>query len=490
MKEYLKILHLEDLPSDAELAEREFKKAGFPFKKLTIDNEPDFIKALKEFNPDIIISDHSLPSFNSTKALQIVKEKKLNIPFILLTATVSEEFAVDILNKGASDYILKDRIKRLPAAVLNAIERDRFEKARQKNLNKIIESRELMKAAERLAHFGSWEINLKTLIIKCSEGASLILDSGHGETILSVEKFLKKIYKEDGILIKAEMKKALHSSLNSFKLNFRIIDKNGATKYIVTQQVIKRNEKQQAIRLTGFCQDITEHIKAEKELHARTDELRDLAAHLQNIREEERAGIAREIHDELGQQLTGLKMDMSWIMKKMSSSDDILKQKIEHSVELLSKTINVVRKIATELHPSILDDLGLIDALLWQSQEFEKRSGIKTEFKYSSLPETPGKNITTGIFRIYQESLTNIARHADATKILTKLDYKNGQIILNIRDNGKGFDVLKFHHTKTLGILSMKERTLMMGGKYIIQSEIGKGTSILVSVPYPHTMNK
>ena len=258
----LKILHLEDVSADAELAERELKKAELKFEKLTVDNEYAFIKALKEFNPNVIISDHSLPSFSSIKALHIVKEKKLNIPFILLTATVSEEFAVDILNKGASDYILKDRIKRLPAAVLNAIERDRFEKARQKNLEKIIESRELMKAAERLAQFGSWEINLKTLIIKCSEGASLILDSGHGETMLSVEKFLNKIYKEDALQIKAEMKKALQSSLNSFKLNFRIIDKNGAVKYIATQQVIKRNDKQQAIRLTGFCQDITENKKS------------------------------------------------------------------------------------------------------------------------------------------------------------------------------------------------------------------------------------
>lgn len=487
MKEWLKILHLEDLPSDADLADRELKRAGFFFEKMVVDNEPSFMNALHEFKPDIIISDHSLPSFNSIKALNILKEKELDIPFILLTATVSEEFAVDVLNKGASDYILKDRIKRLPAAVLNAMEKKRFETARQKNLDKIIESRELMKAAERLAHFGSWEINLKTLTIKCSEGASLILDAGLGETIFSVEKFLSKIHKKDASQIKTEMRKALYSPVNSFKLNFRMPARNGAVKYIVTQQVIKRNELQEPVSLTGFCQDITEHKKAEKELQARTEELRDLAAHLQNIREEERAAIAREIHDELGQQLTGLKMDMSWIMKKISTEDAAIKQKIENSVELLSKTINLVRKIATELHPSILDDLGLIDAIQWQSHEFEKRSGIKTEFSHAVFPVTPGKNITTGIFRIYQESLTNIARHAGAAKIFTTLEYKNNHIILTVRDNGKGFDVLKFHHKKTLGILSMKERTLMMGGKYIIQSEIGKGTSILVSVPYNNT---
>lgn len=477
MKERLKILHLEDLSSDAELAERELKKAGLNFEKIVVDGERSYVKALHEFKPDIIISDHSLPSFNSTKALKILKERELKIPFILLTATVSEEFAVDVLNKGASDYILKDRIKRLPAAVLNSIERNRFAIARQKDL-------ELMKEAERLAHFGSWEANLKNLTIKCSEGASRVLGYGPGETAFSIEKFLNKVYEEDANKIKAEVIEAIDNSVRSLKLNFRMPGKNGSVKYIVTELVIKRNEKYKAVRIVGFCQDITERKKAEKALQASTDELRDLAAHLQDIREDERAAIAREIHDELGQQLTGLKMDMSWIMKKMKTADDAIKQKIESSIELLGKTLNAVRKIASELHPSILDNLGLIDAIQWQSQEFEKRSGIKTEFRNSFSPITPAKKIIIGIFRIYQESLTNIARHADATKILTTLEQKHGHIILNIKDNGKGFDVLKIHHKKTLGLLSMKERTLMMGGKYIIRSEIGKGTSILVSVPY------
>jgi signal transduction histidine kinase len=130
-----------------------------------------------------------------------------------------------------------------------------------------------------------------------------------------------------------------------------------------------------------------------------------------------------------------------------------------------------------------LDDLGLIEAIQWQSNEFEKRSGIGIEFNSSVTSITLEKKIVTGIFRIFQESLTNIARHADATKVFTTLQKTDDQLVLTIKDNGKGFDILKMHHKKTLGLIGMKERTLMMGGKYVIMSQIGKGTSVLVSVP-------
>jgi signal transduction histidine kinase len=176
-------------------------------------------------------------------------------------------------------------------------------------------------------------------------------------------------------------------------------------------------------------------------------------------------------------------MDMSWILKKISSNDEALQQKIKGSIELLNGTIKTVRKIATELRPSILDDLGLIEAIQWQSREFEKRSGIQIQFNCSVTNITLEKNIAVGLFRIYQESLTNVSRHAEATNVSTTLQRIDTLLVLNITDNGKGFDVTKIHHKKTMGLLGMKERTLMMGGKCILMSEIGKGTSVLVSVP-------
>ena len=231
--------------------------------------------------------------------------------------------------------------------------------------------------------------------------------------------------------------------------------------------------------------DITERKKAEELLTQSYQDIRELASHLQDVREEERAGMAREIHDELGQQLTGLKMDVSWVSKrKIVEEDNELKQKTITIMGLLDTTIKTVRRIATDLRPSILDDLGLIAAIEWQSQEFERRSGICTEFKSTITEFNHSSAIAIGLFRICQESLTNIGRHAAATRIRISLQVeRNEYILLKIEDNGKGFEVRKIGDKKTLGLLGMKERTLMMGGEFRIESEPGKGTSLFVTVP-------
>jgi PAS domain S-box-containing protein len=233
----------------------------------------------------------------------------------------------------------------------------------------------------------------------------------------------------------------------------------------------------------AFIRDISGRKKAEEKLRQSHEELRQLTSHLQNIREEERASMAREVHDELGQQITCIKMDVSWLLKRIKTEDVQEQEKIKAIPELLDHTSRTVRKIATELRPSILDDFGLIEALGWQSGEFEKRSGISIEFR-STVPDiTIGRTIATPLFRIYQESLTNVARHAAATKIIVTIELRDDQLILTIADNGKGFDVTGISHKKTLGLLGMRERTLMIGGKYEIASMPGKGTTIIVIVP-------
>jgi PAS domain S-box-containing protein len=244
----------------------------------------------------------------------------------------------------------------------------------------------------------------------------------------------------------------------------------------------EKNEPYEYLVLEG---DITERKKAVELLSRSYQDIRELASHLQDIREEERASIAREIHDELGQQLTGIKMDLSWIAKRKPVQDDIeVKQKTTTILNLLDTAIKTVRKIATDLRPSILDDLGLIAAIEWQCEEFDRRSGITTEFK-STMPEFRYSSGTAiGLFRICQESLTNVARHAEASKICISLqEHDNENILLKIQDNGMGFEVGKIGDKKTLGLLGMRERTLMMGGEFRIESDPGKGTTLFVTVP-------
>lgn len=239
----------------------------------------------------------------------------------------------------------------------------------------------------------------------------------------------------------------------------------------------------------GLSIDITEKTRAEDLLKKSYEDIRELASHLQDIREEERAHIAREIHDELGQQLTGLKMDIAWLSRKKNIEEAARDQKLKEILGFLDGTVNTVRRLSAELRPSILDDLGLVEALEWWSSEFEKRSGIPCSFTPPDDHIEVPSGIAIGLFRIYQESLTNVARHANAINVLAELTCASGQLILKITDNGKGFDTGNTGHKKTLGLLGMKERTLMMGGGYEIISAPGKGTTVIITAPYNNPVN-
>ena len=236
------------------------------------------------------------------------------------------------------------------------------------------------------------------------------------------------------------------------------------------------------IRLV-LSHDITQKIEAEKKLKQSLGQIRMLTGHLQEVREEERKNIARDIHDELGQQLTILKMDVAWIIKKLKNPDEILIAQLKGLLDTIDGTMKSVRRMCSELRPALLDDLGLIAAMEWQAREFEKNTGIIVELTLPAEALMLVPEIKTGLFRIFQESLTNVARHAQAREVKVNLQEEDKSLVLNIGDNGKGFDTSILNEKSTLGILGMEERSLMMGGKYVIESEPGKGTTVKVTVP-------
>lgn len=233
-----------------------------------------------------------------------------------------------------------------------------------------------------------------------------------------------------------------------------------------------------------LASDITAKLEAEERLQESHEAYKQLASHLETIREAERTHIAREIHDELGQQLTGLKMDISWLSRRIKEKDGEVQQKIKETISLIDGTVKTVRRIATELRPSILDDLGLVPAMEWQSEEFERRSGIPTEFTSNMSAVNLDPDLATGIFRIYQESLTNIMRHADASHVEASLQIGDEKINLTITDDGKGFLVEEISNKKTLGLMGMRERATLLGGSYHINSKPSGGTSVNIIVPF------
>ncbi|MBI5858720.1 MAG: PAS domain S-box protein [Sphingobacteriales bacterium] len=278
------------------------------------------------------------------------------------------------------------------------------------------------------------------------------------------------------------VKRPLHFGL--IKKGLAVHDERRIRKNDGSEMIVELNSKMMPdgnIMVIG--RDITERKKAELKLQESFKAIRTLTEHLQNIREEERAHIAREIHDELGQQLTVLKMDLSWINKKVGTKDEPVKARIKDLLTMIDETVKSVRRISSELRPSLLDDLGLVAAIEWQLKEFEKRFEIKTSFSHTDSEIQLRETIKTGVFRIFQESLTNVARHSRAKKVAVSLTVQNNSLILSINDNGAGFEKKILGNKKTLGILGMRERTSMMGGTYEIISKPGEGTSVVVKIP-------
>jgi PAS domain S-box-containing protein len=728
----IKILHLEDLPSDAELVERELQKGGIDFEKIVVDNKQDFEKALDNFLPDIILSDHSLPSFDSIQALQIVKERDLNIPFILITSTMTDEFAVTIMRAGADDYIIKDRLHRAPTAVINCLEKFRLAKEKQLFLDKIAENEtrfralieksmdmKMLSTLEGTFIYGSpsvekvfgytpqeflskpaadffhpddiQEFLAKRASIAQTPGGSfpfiyrLLHKDGHwlwcegtltnflnepginaflsnfrdisekkkaeelrefdknnlnalinntndlmwsvdtnfnlitsnkpfdqmikvnfgriiekGESVLSMvdsemKNHFKQLYEHafsgaafteierfdfpakswaemsyypiinNGVVVgtacqsrditerkKIEylLKKSEAFSrgiLNSLNSHIAVLDFHGniiavneswnrfatengnnllgkgvgANYYDVCEQAISSdsefgteacqgmkdvmdekikdfyfeypchspNEKRWfGMRVIKFeskepmivvaHHNISERKKAEEEVLDVNIQLKSLLHIAQTIREEERKNVAREIHDELGQQLTALKMGIGWVLHKQQNPDSKLVQKLNEMLKMNDGIINTVRRISSDLRPAIIDDLGLIATIEWKCADFEEKSKIICRFTSTIKEREFSKSFSINVYRILQETLTNVMRHAEASKVEVSLSGNEKEIVLEIKDDGKGISEENKHTNKRLGILGMKERAGLLDGELIITGNSKTGTCV------------
>ncbi len=239
-----------------------------------------------------------------------------------------------------------------------------------------------------------------------------------------------------------------------------------------------------------IIRDLTERRVAEERLRASEAQLRSLAARLQAVREEERTRLARELHDEFGQMLTALRMDIS-IMERLVSKTVkeplgriSLFEKIASMSDLLEKTIRATRHIITELRPPVLDELGLSTAIQWQALEFENRTGIRCRITRMEHDLTPDPDTSTAVFRILQEALTNVARHASASRVAISLNAVGDSLVMAIEDDGKGMTEEQRLNPKSTGLLGIRERVLALSGQFDIRGRPGEGTRLSISLPY------
>jgi signal transduction histidine kinase len=347
---------VEDDAADAELIKHALRKDGLAFTTDRVETGEDFMQALEEESPDVILSDYALPSFDGYTALSIAQKKCPDVPFIFVTGTMGEEVAIETLKNGATDYVLKLRLARLAPAV--------------------------------------------------------------------------------------------HRALRETK---------------------ERGERKRAV----------------EQLRQSHEQLRALSVYLQHVREEERMRISRAVHDELGQALTGLKIDLSWLSGRLPKQMGPLINKTREMSSHIDETIQTVRRISTELRPGILDHLGLVAAIEWQANELQTRTGIQCKVSNSLDRTILDEELNTVFFRIFQETLTNIIRHAGATRVDVHLKEEEGRLILEVKDNGRGITREQMSNVKSIGLLGMRERAALLGGEVNITGMPKKGTKVIVSIPLP-----
>jgi PAS domain S-box-containing protein len=237
----------------------------------------------------------------------------------------------------------------------------------------------------------------------------------------------------------------------------------------------------QPLEVVGYLLDI--HFRKQTERA-----LRNLAGHLQTIREEERTGIARELHDELGQTLTALKIDVVRLRSRISNPDRATFDLFDSITSFINRMIETTQSVVAMLRPMLLDQFGLIPAIEWYAEQFSKRTAIRCALKLTPGGVDLSSQASTALFRILQESLNNVARHARASEVGITLDQRDGWVTLMVKDNGRGLTALDIDSSHSFGLMGMRERAHVFGGEVIIEGQPGKGATVSARIPVPNNM--
>jgi two-component system sensor histidine kinase UhpB len=303
--------------------------------------------------------------------------------------------------------------------------------------------------------------------------------------------WVKLLHPEDRDRVLSESQRDLLGSNGGvFRSEYRILTRKNDVLWLRDEATAVRNGLDEPEFLQGIMVDVTDQKRFEEQLKSSHERMRELAAHIEGVREEERTRIAREIHDELGQALTGIKIDLAWMNKKLQIHDratqtDLLLKRITAMKDTIDTTVQVVRKISAELRPGILDGFGLPAAIEWQASEFQDRTGIQCQL--SAIPEDLDleERPSSAIFRIFQELLTNIVRHANASRVSISLRKRRGMLILEVQDNGRGISENEKFKANSFGLLGVRERVVLLGGKFSIKGVQGQGTTVTIRIPLP-----
>ncbi len=480
----IKVLVVEDENIIAKDIELTLKRIGHVSAGIVSKGE-DAITLSEQVKPDLILMDITLKGeLDGIEAAKIINDR-FGIPVVYITAHQDEDTIEKTKGTNPYGYITKPLDDRDLSTAINSV------MYRRDVEQKLKDAEEKYFRLSENAPDMIFSQDIVSKIYNYVNSTSAKLTGYNPDEFYNKPGLLQSIVDTEWQEQYQFSINMINSSTTPIPFEYTITHKSGKKIWLNQRSIVVRNKKNEALTIEAILTDVTERKHYEQKLEETTKSLRALSSYQQKVREEERLYIAREIHDQFGQDLTALKMDVAMVSKSSvklyENKKEIEFKNISDELKKMSfyidDIINKVRKISTELRPDILDKLGLVEAIEWHAEEFEKRSKIKciTTVEEKEISLSPEKSIS--IFRIFQETLTNAARHSGAKEIQIDLKIQNGWMILRVTDNGRGITNDEIENGKSLGILGMKERVLILGGIFNIKGEINKGTIIDIKIP-------
>jgi two-component system sensor histidine kinase UhpB len=333
-----------------------------------------------------------------------------------------------------------------------------------------------------------WDLNLETKMVWWSAGIQQLFGYRPEEVSPNLDWWLERLHPEDKERVTRDLERVVDGGNRTLAGHYRFRRQDGSYASVLDRGYIIHDAAGKPARVVGGISDISERRQAEEALENSRRQLRALTARLQSGREDERAKVAREIHDELGQVLTAIKMNLDWLERRIDEHAEgpalnPLLERVVESGEMTDSAIKSVQRIATELRPGALDNLGLAEALLQEANRFQQRSGIVCETELPAGPLNLPAQVATAVFRVFQEALTNVGRHAKATVVRVLLKADPEQLVLRVEDNGQGIQPEATADSHSLGLLGMRERASVLGGEATISPITPHGTRVSLRLP-------
>ena len=469
----LRLLVIEDNDADFELLCHHLTQGGMKYRATHIKRLEDLKRQLEHDEWQLVISDHMLPGFSSEEALQRVQNSGLDIPFIIVSGHVDEHSAAEVMRAGADDYVMKNNMTRL----IPAIERSIRNANERRNL---IETEHAQRETERqlstltdnmpgvLLQMRSVETHALPSVPFVSDKAKAILGFAPRYFLENPHGFFELFEPEDTNTLLNQLRCSTMGEPVVWE--GRLLEKNtpNPTRWFYLSALPAQQGN--ACLWDGVLLEISEQKNAQASVLA-----------VEKRREQERANIAREIHDEMGSSLIKLKTDLAYLSSVLSTHPHTV-EKLNDMHALLEDLLHASQSIANNLRPSILD-AGLVAALAWQVKDFQNRTHIAVSFRCNVGAIEVDAEEKTALFRILQEALTNIVKHAQATQVEVELFVAQKEITLEIQDNGKGISNADKHKHTAFGLRGMQERMAALNGWGEVSGSAGTGTTVMVAIP-------